>query len=106
MENRGVIMATGVTIQNLSSITLTASVSRWADGDPGRFSIATGQSSTWSTRTDPRGYIVYLEQDGGLPFFAPTGATVQFYSMTEVTVDGHPAKPLSEAIAVAEAVPK
>ncbi|KVC57144.1 hypothetical protein WI72_14775 [Burkholderia ubonensis] len=99
-------MATGVTIQNLSPNTLTASVSRWADGDPGRFSIETGQSSSWPTRTDTRGYVVYLEQNGGLPFFAPTGATVKFYSMTKVTVDGNIAEPLSEAIAVAEAQAK
>ncbi|KVC82575.1 hypothetical protein WL05_32155 [Burkholderia ubonensis] len=99
-------MATGVTIQNLSSINLTASVSRWVDGDPSRFTVAPGQSENWPSRTDPRGYVVYLEQNGGLPFFAPTGATVKFYSMTKVTVDGNIAEPLSEAIAVAEAQAK
>ncbi|KAB0639812.1 hypothetical protein DF107_15075 [Burkholderia stagnalis] len=97
-------MATGVSVQNLSPITLTASISRWTDGDPGRFQVAPGQIENWPSRTDPRGYIVYLEQDGGLPFYAPTGATVTFYSMTKVTVDGQPVEPLSDAIAVAEAL--
>ncbi|PAJ81643.1 hypothetical protein [Burkholderia ubonensis] len=96
----------GITIQNVSANLLTASISRWVDGDPSRFPIQAGESSNWPTRTDSRGFIVYLEQDGGLPYYAPAGATVKFFSMTKVTVNGNIATPLSDATAVAEVLAK
>lgn len=83
----------GITIQNVSANLLTASVSRWVDGDPSRFPIQAGESSNWPSRTDSRGFIVYLEQDGGLPYYAPAGAT-------------DIATPLSDATVVAEVLSK
>lgn len=98
---KGEIMAAGkIIIVNRSPDTLSVAINIWSSngGNPGTFAVlpgATGDSATWS-RTDERGYVMFLKQGGSeAPFYVVPGSTITFVSMDSVVDNGQRIHPIT-----------